>query len=355
LTDQIDRTKQFVCSRHDAEISARARNAVVAAAKRIPRAIHLSEQYWQRVIDNNPLITEALEHQGSFTLGGTARFRSRKFNMKAFCKDLSAVAFRAIQTGQFVDRELVESLTLLAVRDAGEFAKFLSSTAPKQSYLAARPHAEVVEPREAVNPGEHRRPAIPEWVLGYDLKLGRTPVPRDEALTPEEAYHEVCGSPVNRTADWDWKFDSKERRFRAIALRPKTPAPEWTLRSGTPVPVDPTLSPAEVEHTHYGSPLYPGHGWTWEWNGRTQRFLPSIYDEPNRRVEPRFQLPKPRHLYRWHSDDGHYSLLRADDDDWEEYENDLYEYDSEEGLFKRYQPDLDPLTPLKPRSQEYRP
>jgi hypothetical protein len=47
--------------------------------------------------------------------------------------------------------------------------------------------------------------------------------------------------------------------------------------------------------------------------------------------------------------------LRADDDDWEEYENDLYEYDSEEGLFKRYQPDLEPLTPLKPRSQEYRP
>jgi hypothetical protein len=60
----------------------------------------------------------------------------------------------------------VDCLTLLGVRDASEFAKFLSIAAPKQSYLAARPHAE--EPRDAINPGEVRRPPIPEWRLGFD-------------------------------------------------------------------------------------------------------------------------------------------------------------------------------------------
>ena len=41
-----------------------------------------------------------------------------------------------------------------------------------------------------------------------------------------------------------------------------------------------------------------------------------------------------RRLYRWHPDHGHYSLLR-DDDDWEEYGDDLYEYDAERRLFER--------------------
>ena len=53
---------------------------------------------------------------------------------------------------QFVHRDLVECLTLLGVRDPSEFAKFLAMAAPKQSYLAGRPHAEVLEPREAINP-----------------------------------------------------------------------------------------------------------------------------------------------------------------------------------------------------------
>ena len=59
--------------------------------------------------------------------------------MKSFCKDLSAVAMRAIQTDQFVDRDLVQCLTLLAVRDPSEFANFLALTLPKQSYLARGP------------------------------------------------------------------------------------------------------------------------------------------------------------------------------------------------------------------------
>ena len=123
-------------------ISARARKAIAAAAKRVPRGTSLNRNHWQWFLDKNPLINEARERQGQFTLTGAPRFRSRKFNMKAFCQDLSAVAMRAIQTDQFVDRDLVECLTLLGVRDASEFAKFLSIAAPKQSYLAARPHAE---------------------------------------------------------------------------------------------------------------------------------------------------------------------------------------------------------------------
>jgi hypothetical protein len=98
-------------------ISPRARTAIMAAAKRVPRGTGLSDRCWQRVIDTNPLIIEALQKQGKFTIAGTQRFRSREFNMKAFCKDLSAVAMRAIQTDQFIDRDLVECLTLLGVRD----------------------------------------------------------------------------------------------------------------------------------------------------------------------------------------------------------------------------------------------
>ena len=56
------------------------------------------------MIDNNPLIIEAAERQGQFTLAGAPRLRSREFTMKSFCQDLSAVAMRAIQTDQFVDR-----------------------------------------------------------------------------------------------------------------------------------------------------------------------------------------------------------------------------------------------------------
>jgi hypothetical protein len=59
-----------------------------------------------------------------------------------------------------------------------------------------------------------------------------------------------------------------------------------------------------------------------------------------------------RRLYRWHPEEGHYSLVRDDDDDWEDYEADLYEYDCERMFFKRYQPGLDPHTPLKPRRQK---
>ena len=58
--------------------------------------------------------------------------------MKFFCKELSAVAMRAIQTDQFVDRDLVACLTLLAVRDPTAFAKFLALTLPKHSYLELR-------------------------------------------------------------------------------------------------------------------------------------------------------------------------------------------------------------------------
>ena len=174
-------------------ISARARKAIAAAAKRVPRGTTLNRNHWQWVIEKNPLINEARERQGQFTLTSAPRFRSREFNMKAFCKDLSAVAMRAIQTDQFVDRDLVECLTLLGVRDPTAFAKFLSIAAPKQSYLAGRPHAEVVEPREAINPGEYRRPPIPEWRLTFDPTLrAYTPVPVDPALTPQDAYHEVA-------------------------------------------------------------------------------------------------------------------------------------------------------------------
>ena len=38
-------------------------------------------------------------------------------------------------------------------------------------------------------------------------------------------------------------------------------------------------------------------------------------------------------LYRWHPNQGHYSLVRDDDDDVEEYN--LYEYDAERLFFKR--------------------
>jgi hypothetical protein len=88
------------------------------------------------LLEKNPLINEARQRQGQFTLTGAPRVRSRAFNMKTFGQDLSAVAMRAIKTNEFVDRDLVECLELLAVRDPKEFAKFLAMAAPKQSYLA---------------------------------------------------------------------------------------------------------------------------------------------------------------------------------------------------------------------------
>jgi len=312
-------------------ISPRARKAIAAAAKRLARGTHLIRNHWQRLIDPNALITEALERQGTFTLGGAPRLRSRPFNMKAFCQDLSAVAMRAIKTDQFVDRDLVECLTLLGVRAPSEFAKFLALMQPKRSYLAARPHAEVLEPREAVNPGEYRHPPIPEWTLSYDLTLNSyTLVPVDQALTPQDADHEVCGSPLNPAPGWDWKFDNETR----IALRPKTRIPEWTQRFdpklGSMIAVPIGLDTTQAHHPEYGSQSTRRQ--KWQFNSVTQRLLPSISDEPDR-----FSTPQRRRLYRWRPDQGHFSLVREDDDDGEEY--DLYEYDTDfgrRGFFKRY-------------------
>jgi hypothetical protein len=260
--------------------------------------------------------------------------------MKSFCQDLSAVAMRAIKTDQFVEQDLVQCLMLLAVRDPNEFAKFLALTLPKQSYLEARPDAEMCEPRHLVNPGEYRRPPIPEWRLGFDPTLNSyTPLPLDPTLTPQDAYHEICGAPLDPAPSWDWKFDRAANRYRAIALRPKTPIPEWTcfdpLGAMTPVLVDPRPTPEQAYHPEYGSPLYPAAGWKWEFASRTQRLLPSIQDVPNRPSHPRFAIPQPRRLYRWHPDQGHFSLVREDEDDWEEYADNLYTYDAERLVFKR--------------------
>ena len=85
-------------------ISPRARKVIMAAAKRIPRGTTLNRHHWQWVIEKNPLINEARERQGQFTLTGAPRVRSRKFNMKAFCKNLSAVVMRATDDG--VERHL---------------------------------------------------------------------------------------------------------------------------------------------------------------------------------------------------------------------------------------------------------
>ena len=50
---------------------------------------------------------------------------------------------------------------------------------------------------------------------------------------------------------------------------------------------------------------------------------------------PDLRSPQPRRLYRWHPDQGHFSLVREDDDDWDEYASNLYKYDAERLLFKR--------------------
>jgi hypothetical protein len=336
-------------------ISPRARKAIAAAAKRLARGAPRNRYRWQRVINHNPLISEAVDHQGQFTQAGAPRRRSRTFNMRSFCQDLSAVAMRAIKTDQFVEQDLVHCLMLLAGRDPNEFAKFLALTLPKQSYLAARPEAEVVEPRDLVNPGEYRRPPIPEWTLGFDpTHRSYTPVPLDPALTPQDAYHEVCGSPLNPAPGWDWKFDREANRYRAIELQPKTSIPEWRidfdprLNSWTSVLVDPRLTPEQAYHPEYGSPLSPAPGWKWELDPRTQRLIPSLVGEPIRQFQLRFGERPP--LYRWHPDKAHYSLVP----DWEQYEDGLYTYDAEWPRFKRYQPVLKPppLPPPQPRQPE---
>jgi hypothetical protein len=61
--------------------------------------------------------------------------------------------------------------------------------------------------------------------------------------------------------------------------------------------------------------------------------IPLISDDPSPPCQPRFALPKLRRLYRWHPDQGYYSLVREDDDD--EDKDKLYEYDAERLLFKR--------------------
>ena len=168
----------------------------------------------------------------------------------------------------------------------------------------------------------------------------------------EDAYHEVCGAPSSPAPGWDWKFDTEARRYRAIALRPKTPIPEWTLRSDmTPVPVDPIVTPEQAYHNEYGSPVYPAPGWQWQFNSRIERLIPTILEEPSRHRAPRFAAPKCRWLCRWHPNEGYYSLVREDDDVGEEYDHNLYEYDAERRLFKRYHPPLPPLTATKPRHQ----
>ena len=181
-----------------------------------------------------------------------------------------------------------------------------------------------------MNPGEDRRPPIPQWRLGFDPTLNSyTPVPLD--LTPQDAHHEICGSPLNSAPGWDWKFDREANRYRAIALRPKTPIPEWTQRFDsklfemTAFPVDPRLTPDQAYHAEYGSPVRPASGWKWVSSSRIKRLLPVTSDEPSRYREKR--------LFR--CDEGHYSLVRDEDDDWEEYEDNTYKYDAERRSFKR--------------------
>ena len=54
-------------------ISPRARNAIAAAAKRLARGAPRTRYHWQRVMNKNPLISEAVDHQGQFTQAGAPR------------------------------------------------------------------------------------------------------------------------------------------------------------------------------------------------------------------------------------------------------------------------------------------
>lgn len=49
-------------------ISPSARKAITAAAKRLARGAPRTRYHWQRLINKNPLISEAVDHQGQFTL-----------------------------------------------------------------------------------------------------------------------------------------------------------------------------------------------------------------------------------------------------------------------------------------------
>ena len=65
--------------------------------------------------------------------------------------------------------------------------------------------------------------------------------------------------------------------------------------------------------------------------------------------------PRSWRLYRWHPDQGHYNLVREDDDDREQDQYNVYEYDNEGLVFKRYQPPLKPRTPTKPHHEKIAP
>src|SRR5690349_780383 len=58
-------------------VSSRVRTAIAAAAKQVITGSTLRYQHWEWVIDKNPLIAQALEQQGKFTIAGTPRLRSR--------------------------------------------------------------------------------------------------------------------------------------------------------------------------------------------------------------------------------------------------------------------------------------
>lgn len=105
---------------------------IASAARYIGRGTTLNDAYWEEVTANNPLIIEAIEYQGSFTRGGTIRLRSRKFSVEVFCKDLAKIAMRAIRTGQFAYRDLLQTLRLLASNDPAGFGKFLALLPAKQ-------------------------------------------------------------------------------------------------------------------------------------------------------------------------------------------------------------------------------
>jgi hypothetical protein len=161
-------------------------NAIsAAAAKRLARGAPRTRYRWQRLINKNPLITEAYEQQGQFTRAGAPRRRSRAFKMKSFGQDLSAVAMRAIQTDQFDEQDLVQCLMLSA------------------RAIDLRP-----------------KTPIPEWTLRFDPKLGSmTPVPVDPRLN--HPYHPEYGSP-----DWKWEFNSRTQRLLpSIKDEPDRPLP----------------------------------------------------------------------------------------------------------------------------------
>jgi len=108
-----------------------------------------------------------------------------------------------------------------------------------------------------------------------------------------------------------------------------------------PVPVG--LDPNQDHHPEYGSPLDPAPE-------MAVQFRDTALATVNFRSD-RFSTPQRRRLYRWRPDQGHFSLVREDDDDGD---YDLYEYDTNfgRGFFKPYQP---PHRPTKPRHPKIEP